>query len=226
MEVQRYNAPRFLSEESQKVGLLAGLGSEYAPKIDRIKKTKRILLIEGDFDARILKQVAGVINVDWPDPWVEWVSASSHKERKQLFIALGEEIQGLVALSIRDRDDEAIDSVGELLVDKNHTGFPEKFHCKKWRRRHIESYLLWPPALAAASSCSEEEIVNKLKDDFSIAIGARFADKDPPDALLDIQGKKIFRSLGINSNDVVQHVTEEEIPKDLKTMVDEIVRLG
>jgi len=42
----------------------------------------------------------------------------SHKERKMLYRALLEEIPDLIAVSLRDRDDESSGSVGADLVDK------------------------------------------------------------------------------------------------------------
>ncbi|RYZ88447.1 MAG: ATP-binding protein, partial [Proteobacteria bacterium] len=190
LEVRTDHSPRFLSSESQKVGLLAGLGAEYSPRIDRLKQTKHLLLLEGEYDCRVLKQVAQAMNVEWPQQWVEWKSATGHKERKQLFLALAGEIDGLVAVSLRDRDDEPSASVGERLDDRGHTSNVVGFHCLKWRRRHIESYLLWPPALAAASGRSEESIVHDLQESFGIAVGHSFKDANPPVALLDIRGKE------------------------------------
>ena len=52
---QRRPGRPILVEESQKVGLLAGLGSDYAPRVDRAKRTKRVLFVEGRTDLQILK---------------------------------------------------------------------------------------------------------------------------------------------------------------------------
>ena len=219
LEVRADRSPRFLKTEDQKVGLLAGIGSDYAPRLDRLKQSKRLLLVEGEFDCRILKQVAQVLGIDWPQCWIEWKSSAGHKERKQLFRALSEEINDLVAISLRDRDDEPPASVGESLEDRGHLNSPTGFHCIKWRRRHVESYLLWPPALAAASNRSEEEIRQALQDDFGIAIGSNFPNREPPEALLDIRGKEILKRLHINPNDIISRIPAATIPEDLRTMV-------
>ena len=79
---------RYLVEESQKVGLLAGLGSDYAPRVDRAKRSKRILFVEGRTDLQILKILAERLGIAWPKQWVEWTSARGHKERKQVYTAL------------------------------------------------------------------------------------------------------------------------------------------
>jgi hypothetical protein len=56
---------------------------------------------------------------------------------------------------------------------------------RRWRRRYIESYLIWPPAIAAAAGVSEPEVVKELRDRHGIAVGPHFTDSDPPQALLD-----------------------------------------
>lgn len=225
LEVSTSRAPRFLSTEEQKVGLLAGLGSDYAPKIDRLKRTRRLLFAEGKGDIRILKEVCKILGIDWPDQWVEWTTASGHKERKQLFRALSEEIPGLVAVSLRDRDDESPSSVDEALNDTGHSSSPDGFYCKKWRRRHIESYLIWPPALAAATTLSEEEIRNLLRDDFGLAIGANYVDANPPQAIIDFRGKDVLERLGIRADKVIRHYPAVDIPSDLRTFLEELSRL-
>ena len=78
----------YLTEEHQKVGLIAGLGSEYAPRIDRIKKTKRVLFVEGKTDVRILQALSAQAGISWPEEWILWRGATSHKERQQVFRAL------------------------------------------------------------------------------------------------------------------------------------------
>ena len=216
LEVRNNDSPRFLSNENQKVGLLAGIGSEYSPKLDRLKTTKKLLLVEGKLDCQILKQVALVLGVTFSNEWVEWKNATGHKERKQLFTALSEEINGLVAVSIRDRDDEPHATVGNNLEDKSHQNNPNEFKCIKWRRKHIESYLLWPHALATASGKSEAEIRQILQDKYAIAIGDNFADLIPPQALLDIRGKDILAFLGIDPYKIIPLLREEQIPQDLK----------
>jgi hypothetical protein len=69
---------RYLVEESQKVGLLAGPGSDYAPRMDRAKRTKRVLFVEGRTDPAILKILAERLGIAWPKQWVVWTSARGH----------------------------------------------------------------------------------------------------------------------------------------------------
>lgn len=226
LHVSADEPPRYLSTESQKVGLLAGLGSEYSPRIDGARRTRRLLFVEGELDAYVLRKVAELLGVNWPATWIEWKSPAGHKERKQLFVALADEINGLVAVSVRDRDDEPINTVGEDLEDRAHLNQPEGFHCRKWRRRHIESYLIWPPAMATGSGLPEQQVRDLLQEHFAIAVGNNFRDAHPPDALLDIRGKDVLARLAISPYAVIDNMAPEHIPDDLRTMVNELVQLA
>lgn len=226
LRVTTGDSPKYLSNESQKVGLLAGLGSEYSPRIDHLRRSKRLLFVEGDNDVRVLRKVADLLGIAWPTAWTVWKSTGGHKERKHLFIALTEEVEGLVTLSLRDRDDEPVSTVGEHLEDRTHNQPPPGFHCRKWRRRHIESYLLWPPAMAAASGRSEQEIREMLQERYAIAVGSNFSSAHPPDALLDIRGKDVLAHWGIDAHAVVAAMTPRDVPEDLRMFVQELVNLA
>lgn len=226
LEICSNRSPKFLSTEEQKVGLLAGLGSEYSPRIEKVRKHRRILFVEGYLDGKVLKKATEVLGFDWPTKWVEWKSAAGHKERKQLFRALAQEIPGLVAISLRDRDDEPLNSVGPNLEDTGHSDQLDGFLCRKWRRKHIESYLLWPPTLASASEQSEAEIRQHMQEQFGIAIGDSFFEAQAPEALLTIGGKEVLQSLGINSTSLIDHLHAECIPADVGMFIEELIRLG
>ena len=225
---------RYLTEERQKAGMLAGLGSDYAPRIDRAKRTKRILFVEGRSDVPILKALAATLQIDWPSSWIEWTTNRTQKERKQLYLALEEEITGLVVLSLRDRDDEPAEGVGADLVDPAASA-SVSFHPRRWRRRYIESYLIWPPAIAAASGLTEAQVTKELADVHGIAVSPGFTDSEPPQALLDVRGKNILKGSGTNAIlgqldvsalDVAQHIDRAAICDDIKTFLDDLVALG
>ncbi|MFC1930453.1 ATP-binding protein [Chloroflexota bacterium] len=218
-------APKYLSQEHQKVGFLAGLGSAYTPRIDKVKINKRILFIESEADIKYLRKISEVLELNWPDSWVEWVNKFGHKERKYLFIALKEEIPDLVTISLRDRDDEAINTVGDELEDKNLNGGPHDLYCKKWRRRNIESYLIWPEAIAKATNKTVEDVNRILQDQHGIAIGDTFVDTHPPEALCQVDGKFVLSTFNANPLDVINNLPIEKIPKDIKYLISELIRL-
>lgn len=225
---------KYLHEESQKVGLLAGLGSDYAPRIDRAKRTRRILFVEGRTDVPILKKIAETLGIVWPESWTEWKTSTTQKERKQLYISLKEEIPDLVVLSLRDRDDEPAETVAADLVDR--TGAVDAgFNPRRWRRRYIESYLIWPPAIAAATGLPEDEVRQILTDHHGISVGVNFTDTSPPQALLDVRAKTILKEGGSNPVlgqfdasplDVARHLGQDAICDDLKSFLNDVAALG
>lgn len=233
LNIQRQGG-KYLVEEKQKVGLLEGLGSDYAPRVDRAKRTKHILFVEGRSDLPVLKALANLLQIDWAASWTEWTTSRTQKERKQLYLALKEEIPGLVVLSLRDRDDEPAETVGPDLVDRTTTG-DDGFHPRRWRRRYIESYLIWPPAISAATGIPEQQVVQDLSDHHGISVGPHFVDADPPQALLDVRAKKILRApasaaiLGQFDADpvtVAEQMDPAVIPEDIKTFLVDLVDLG
>jgi hypothetical protein len=224
---------RYLVEEHQKVGLLAGLGSDYAPRIDGVKRTKRLLFVEGTSDLRVLRIIADKLGIPWPDVWVEWPTSRHQKERKQIYLAMHEEVAGLRVLSLRDRDDEKAETVKPDLVDPSAGGEPG-FQPRRWRRRYIESYLIWPPAIAAVTGLPQAEVEKDLAEKHGIAVGATFTDSDPPAALLDVRGKMILKQgstpileqFDATAVEVARELDPLAICDDLKTFLKDVVDLA
>lgn len=230
----RRNSGGYLYKESQKVGMLAGMGTDYAPRVDGVKRSKRILFVEGRSDLPILKILASKLGIEWPEPWIEWKNSQGQKERRQLYLALKEEIPELRALSLRDRDDEPAETVGADLVDNPVPTDPE-FHPRRWRRRYIESYLIWPPAIAVASGLTEEQVKDHLMDHHGIGVGANFPDSDAPQALMDVRGKAILKAVGgasvleqfnVSALDVAKEFDPELVPMDIKTFLADLTNLA
>ena len=230
----RGSASRHLQKESQKIGMLAGMGTDYAPRVDGAKKTKRVLFVEGKNDLRILKIFANTLEVAWPDAWIDWRTVTGQKELRQLFQALQEEIPDLRALSLRDRDDEPLETVGPDLFDNLAVHDPE-FHPRRWRRRCIESYLIWPPAIAAASGLTEDEVRSSLMDLHGIAVGDKFVDSDAPQGLMNVRGREILPTVGgpvvlgqlsVSPIAVAEAMDADSIPDDIKTFLSDLASLA
>ena len=225
LEVRSKGSPRvrYLSLDHQKVGLLAGLGSDYAPRLDPIRKRKRVLFIEGETDCAVLKNVAKSLRQDFPGEWPVWITSRAHKERRQLFLALEEDIPGLRAISLRDRDDENSSTTSPQLDDLATPGTPT-FVTLKWRRRDIESYLLLPEAIARVTGQDPDVLRSRLANDFGLAIGESFQVTDCPQALLDAHGKSILSQsdkallagTGKGPGDIAAAVRVDEICEDLR----------
>lgn len=230
LHVRRGGGSSYLTTDTQKVGMLAGLGSDYAPRVDRAKRTRRVLFVEGTSDLAVLKILAERLGRAWPNQWVEWTTTRGQRERRQVYLALKEEIPELVVFSLRDRDDEPAETVGPDLVD-GATGDAD-FLPRRWRRRYLESYLIWPPAIAAATGLSDEAVTSLLADHHGLAVGPNFANTDPPQALLDVRGKEILTlpastpimgQVNASAIDVAQHMDPAAIPEDVKTLLDELI---
>jgi hypothetical protein len=225
---------RYLVEDEQKIALLAGLGSDYAPRVDRARKTKRLFFVEGSSDVALLRVFAEKLAIAWPDVWVEWRTAQPHKERAHIFRALREEIPDLVGLSLVDRDDGPVGGVGANLQDMGVMEVAGLVF-RKWRRRHIESYLIWPQAIAAASGMPVEEVERRLRDDFAVAISQdNFIRSDAPDPILDLRGKAILKEgdeailaqLNATAVDVARAMEPEMVPTDIRLLLDELILLA
>jgi hypothetical protein len=171
--------------------------------------------------------------MEWPDRWVEWTTPTTQKDRKQLYLALKSEIPQLAVLSLRDRDDEPAETVGPDLVDRSAAADSD-FHPRRWRRRYIESYLIWPPAIAAATGLTEEQVNERLSDHHGISVGANFTDSEPPQALLDIRAKRILKTgsapvlaqFDATAIDVAKHLDATAVCDDMKTLLNDLVSLA
>ena len=147
-----------MSDEA-KIPLFLGLGSEYAPKLDPLRRCKRMLIVENISDFRLLTIWGERLGAPLPQNIVAWPWTAGAKERKQLFLQLREEIPDLRVLSICDRDDTALEQVDKQnLRDKSNNPPSDELKLRVWRRRHIENYVLWPPAIARAAAAPQADI--------------------------------------------------------------------
>lgn len=219
----------YLAQDEHKVSLFIGLGSEYAPKIDPLRRCKRMLIVEAQSDARLLRTWADRLDVAWPKNLVVWPWTGGSTERKHLFSQLREEIPDLVAVSLRDRDDMAINQVDpDTLLDKSHQHGADGLHLKVWRRRHIENYLLWPDAIARAAGKPTADIVGLLAE-HALVVPADFTSRDVAEAMLYAPGKEILQAVkgtfGVRPGDVAAAMLANEVPEDVRYLIDLIAQM-
>ena len=211
MEVQGTRA-KYLGEDAQKIGVLAGIGSSYSPRLHQLTQDRRLLIVEGTFDQAILPIWSEKLGIPWPENVVVWIWNGGHKERRQLFTQLKANIPGLQAISIRDRDEEADGGVDADLLDKGVKVSEGGFSAYKWRRRHIDNYLINTPAIARASGKTEAEVHQFFASKHALALPADLAVSDVAMAVRDARGKEIM-SAGRDSVEAVLKVTRYDIAK-------------
>lgn len=222
---------KYLREDNQKINLFIGLGSDYAPRIDPLRKAKCMLIVENDSDARLLRAWSIRLGIEWPKGLVIWPWTGGSKERKQLFLQLKDEIPNLSALSIRDRDDLELEQVDkDSLRDKSVHNAESKLFLRVWRRRHIENYLLLPSAIARASSSNIQDVINLLAE-HALIVPADFASRDVAHAMIDARGKELTQTHARSVNAVfdvsplaiANAMEPSEIAEDVKGLLKDII---
>jgi hypothetical protein len=222
--------PKYLSGPERKIGLLAGIGTHFSPKLHELGVHKRLLLVESEFDERMLKAWSAAIGLNWPANLCIWHWTGGHKERRQLFRQLKTEVPDLQAISIRDRDDEANDTTQANIVDKAYPPKGDGFKAYKWRRRHIENYLLHPAAIARAAGRTEEEVLAYFADKHGLALPADVTKTDVVMTVRDAHGKEIMTSgddavdavFKLTRDDLAKAMMDAEIAEDVRTFLAEL----
>ena len=238
----RGKSHKYLGSEQGKVRVLAGIGSEYFPRLEAVQKNKRVLFVENENDVKFLKHWCGKFAV-WPSNLVVWPFANKHKERTHLFLYLKGEIRGIKCLSLSDRDGLPKNLVNAALHQRGqndyHDGEGDLFY-RTWRRTEIESYLFSVEAIARAVDAKKgggfvarkTEVENYLNVTFNMVIPANIKDTAPTVAtapFFDLDPKTVIEPLckrfGITKYDIAKHMSAAEIFDDVKTLINEIVNM-
>lgn len=222
---------KYLQRDDQKIGLFIGLGSDYAPKIDPLRKSRRMLIVENDSDARLLKVFARKLNQEWPKELVIWPWTGGSVERKQLFLQLKAEVPELKALSLRDRDDLELGQVDKNnLRDKSVNNTEANLSLRVWRRRHIENYLLWPAAIARAANTPVQDVNDHLAG-HALVVPPDFISRDVAHAMIDARGKEltqignqsIKQVFAVTPIQVAEAMQPDEIADDIRELIQQLV---
>lgn len=225
---------KYLDVETKKTALLVGLGTEYSPVIHRTQAHARIIFVENNSDIDFLRKWAEKLNLVWPRNIVPWCFANNHKERKQLFHHLKDEIQGLKCISLEDRDNYLYENVSENLED-SFQGISvngAEFIPRRWRRWEIENYLFNLRALSRAANKTEEEIGAFVQENFSIILpdDTRSSERTLLNQVVfELRGKEIIDVIcnhyNISKFDIADSMLEEEVPDDIRKLLTEIIEM-
>lgn len=226
------NKVEVLTDESQKIGLITGLGSEFSPQLHQLQRTKKILFVENESDSNTLKILAEKIGTPIPDDIVVWSWPGKHVERQHLFNQLKREISGLTGLSIRDRDGQPFETVTASLIDKNNTGCDKNgMAARTWRYRYIESYLLSPTAIARAANIEPDQVIQDGKVfgvdlstyDVNTIIAAY--QELPSKTILTEGAGCLTKKYSISKYDIADNIMAEEIHADVKELIGQLCKL-
>ena len=223
---------KYLSEESSRVAVLHGIGSEYFPKIDLLEKYKQLIFVENDSDQKMLSIWGEKCGLPMPKRVVYWATTESHATRRQIFLELCKHIPDLKCVSLRDRDMDNVEMIGEGLEYKGIL-MPQNspLLLLEWRRKNIESYCLCPKAIAEASRQPVEDVKRHIQQNFALAIDDDgFTEAIPPEPVITLDGKHIFtkETVGIeqvyhcDKYDVAKAMTAEEVCEDIKTFISRV----
>lgn len=222
---------KYLNESNGKISVLSGIGSTHTPSLHALMEHKHLLILEAPSDERFLRLLAQSAHIQWPTNLVPWFWTGKASERFQLYTQLLREIPGLTAISIRDRDDEADGSVTATLLDKAFTSKDLGFKAMKWRRRHIENYLLCTSAIARAADRPEAD-VNAFFKDHALVLPDDTTPSDVPLPIRDAHGKELAtgpKSLAstfhITRETIAKNMSKDEIAADLITFFDALTEL-
>lgn len=224
----------YLANEDGRVSLFIGLGSQYAPRLDRLKRTKRLFLHDGVSDLEILQAWATTLGLPWPEGLVCWRYTKDRSAREIVFEELRKEIPGLKAISLQDRDDYPFGSTAENLTFDGLAAFNKKgLGLRRWRRRNIENYLLHPAAIARAAGKTEQEVRQFLETVHGLAVTPNFTATDCPQTLANTDGKVILtkharsvtNEFGVDYRQIAAAMQADEIPDDPKRLLRQLVDL-
>lgn len=247
---RRNTKAKYLGNESDRRKLLEGIGTAYFERIYKISEKKRIIFYEGVNDKDVLVKCASALGTPIDD-WVFWETQDSHLDRYKTFKILKEDFPELIAVSIRDRDEENINNIDHLTLipkgyDQWNSGsdrYDSSFLPQTYLRKELENYFLHPRIVAKSSTCFSRELQGVPKDELtdkkielienfysaknSLIINEKFFAVDAPEAIMNIEGKKILEQLRAHDfKKILKEITPEDICQDIRKIITNIDNLG
>lgn len=217
--------PKFLVNNVQRAKLISGLGDDYSELIENARASKALLFVENNSDLQVLEALAKTCGTKWPDDIAVLVTTEKHPERLKFYRHLSSAIDGLKAVSVRDRDDAPINTVdADTLRDGGckTTDYPDFFPLT-WRRRELENYALNPDALA------NWVLLDDLENWWTISQGFAWPWSGANEAPLENADVKIplERLLGPNkTKPFIKSLKKEHVHRDIITALTQIAQMA
>ncbi len=220
---------KYLNQESSRVSVLSGIGSEYCPKLDCIKKEKRLVFFENESDLKIIKTLGEKCGSLLKNNFATWANTHSHADRRRIYECLKREIPSLKCISLRDRDMDCPKNIRKDLTFQGISGDNSDSNILflEWRRKNIESYLLCPKAIANASGKTINEVKKYFNDECALSIEDNgYTVSSPPETIITVDGKNLFtkkggiqKKFGCDKYAVAQHMGAECVCEDIKIFI-------
>lgn len=228
---------KYLNDEHQKISLISNLGAEFSPKINKLQKTKKLIIVENTSDLSLLKIWAIKMGLEWPTDLVEWPFANKQDSRKHFILQLKGEIPNLQCISLVDRDSNDYGKTNSNLRDGTYNDDLLEngkllIRYRMWRRRYIENYLICPAAIARKVKINIDIINEFIRNKHSIIIPEEYnrsEQSQQTQALFDIYGKDFISNIeneySITKYDIAKEMEVSEIFDDIKTLINEIINM-
>ena len=228
---------KYLDNEFSRVCALEGIGCDYSPRLDKLKECKKLLFVENETDYNVLKKIAFVGGLGFPQDIVVWSNTYSHNIRCHIFEELKKAVKDLKCISFRDCDMEERKKVQkDLTFIDTKAKIDEGILCMTWKRKNIESYLLCPKAISkaankhipsGANSVSEKDVTDYLSSEHAVSITKKYWEAEAPETILLLDGKHILyentesvcRKFNCKEDEILEELQSDEICEDLKTFI-------
>lgn len=79
--------------------------------------------------------------------------------------------------------------------------------------------------IAEAIGTALEDVVYILRDQHGIAIGDTFPVQNPPDALVQLDGKMVLKSFTADPLKIADKIPKDKVPEDIIFIINELINL-
>lgn len=231
--------PKPLVSEGEREQIGVALGEVDNQDVLMVKNIPVVLYVEGQSDVGLLKTLARKFKPDLYDKLneilIKPLGGRKPELAKKHFWGLTAYSDGVSGICLLDRNNKSYnDAIEEA---KRYTGNGLDFYI--WRRRHIESYLLVPPAIKRVAGL-EERLVDEFLIEQLLPADFNYVNDNPP-VLLDFPTKSVVFGLynrqpapdeavplaerlagwcELTPELIASELTEDELHNDVKVFLD------
>ncbi|MPM04519.1 hypothetical protein SDC9_50797 [bioreactor metagenome] len=223
---------KYLDTECERTAVLQGIGSRDSQRVREISRFGKIFFAESLEDVEVLSILSEKIREPIGAQFYVWVTTKPHQVRKDYLDVYNTGNTPVIAVSLRDRDHNIHkNTVSPQLKVQGDISTPN-FRALTWKRRHIECYLYFMPAIYRTVNQPQVDIdtfVQGLQSYFPVSREA-FVNHATCESLLECDVKKaiihpICLEYGISIVDIARNIEADEVPEDIIVAIREIRRM-